>query len=109
MVLYAGTLAWGVGAGVVPRSAVGVFAAVNLLTVVTYWRDKRAAVEGRWRVPERTLHLWSLAGGWPAAWWSQRVLRHKSSKASFRWGYWGTVALHGAAVASWVIWRLGMP
>lgn len=109
MVLYATALAWAVGSGVVPISVVWVFGVVNLLTFATYWRDKRAAAAGRWRVAERTLHLWSLAGGWPAAWWSQRVLRHKSSKVSFRWGYWGTVLLHGAASAGWVLWRLGAP
>lgn len=106
MVLYASALAWAVGTGVVPRSVVWVLAAVNLLTFATYWWDKRAAVAGHWRVSERTLHLWSLAGGWPAAWWAQQALRHKSSKASFRWGYWGTVVLHAVAAAGWVAWRL---
>ena len=47
------------------------------------------------------LHLWSLAGGWPAAWWAQRLLRHKSSKAAFLRIYWLTVLLHTGATVAW--------
>ena len=51
------------------------------------------------------VHLWSLARGWPGAWFAQQVLRHNSSKQSFREAYWATVVLNcGAWVAS--IWWL---
>jgi uncharacterized membrane protein YsdA (DUF1294 family) len=44
----------------------------------------RGAGVGKWRIKEDTLHVWSLAGGWPGAWFAQQVLRHKSRKESFR-------------------------
>jgi len=64
--------------------------------------DKGAAQSGRWRTPEKHLHLLSLAGGWPSAWCAQQWLRHKSSKQEFRTVYWATVVLHCAALAAWV-------
>ena len=79
---------------------------LNLAAFFAYWQDKFAAQQGRWRTPEATLHLWSLAGGWAGAWLAQQALRHKSAKGSFRAVYWFTVVLHcGAAVAAWWSWR----
>jgi len=72
---------------------------VSLLTFLAYWWDKSSARRGRWRTPESTLHLWSLAGGWPGGLAAQRLLRHKSSKQEFLWMFWITVLLNIAAVA----------
>ena len=79
------------------------WAALNLLTFALYARDKHAARTGQWRTPENTLHLLSLLGGWPAALVAQRVLRHKTSKASFQAMYWLTVGGNLASVAAWVL------
>jgi uncharacterized membrane protein YsdA (DUF1294 family) len=75
-------LGWGVWAGRLPLWSLGAAAAINLLTFVTYAMDKSAAQSGRWRTPEKHLHLLSLAGGWAGAWCAQQWLRHKSSKRS---------------------------
>lgn len=103
MLAYAAALA----AAVVTQALAGWVAwgvlAVNFVTFLAYALDKQAARQGRWRVRERTLHLWSLAGGWPAAWWAQRLLRHKSAKAAFQRVYWGTVVLHGVALGGWLL------
>lgn len=64
-----------------------------------YWLDKRSAQHGGWRIAERSLHAWALAGGWPGAWLAQRVLRHKSRKGLFRWLYLLTVLLNLAILA----------
>ncbi len=53
-----------------------------------YAADKRAAVAGEWRTPERTLLLVSLLGGWPGAVVAQQVLRHKNRKTSFQVASW---------------------
>ncbi len=82
---------------------VAAWAALNLLTFALYARDKHAARRGQWRTPENTLHLLSLLGGWPAARVAQRVLRHKTSKASFQAVYWLTVVGNLACVAAWVL------
>jgi uncharacterized membrane protein YsdA (DUF1294 family)/cold shock CspA family protein len=100
--LYLAALIWATSTS---RLAVPVMLCVPLLSVVTfylYWRDKFAAQRGAWRTPEATLHLAGLAGGWPGGWLAQRLLRHKSNKASFRKVYWGTVVLHWFALVAWL-------
>ena len=53
-------------------AALGAALAVNLLTFLVYAIDKRAAQNGQWRTKESHLHLLSLAGGWPGAWFAQQ-------------------------------------
>ncbi len=99
--LYAAALAWAVSRHAIAPWLPWVLVAINLGTFLAYALDKHAARRGRRRIRERTLHLWSLAGGWPAAGMVQRVLRHKTAKASFQRGYWLAVLGHGLAVAGW--------
>jgi uncharacterized membrane protein YsdA (DUF1294 family)/cold shock CspA family protein len=61
-----------------------VYLFVSLLTFFLYWYDKNKAKNDGWRTPEKTLHLCSLAGGWPGALIAQRTLHHKSRKRSFQ-------------------------
>jgi uncharacterized membrane protein YsdA (DUF1294 family) len=70
------------------------YACLSVITFVVYAIDKSAARRKGQRTPERTLHLLSLAGGWPGALLAQRWLRHKSAKASFRRVFWVTVAVN---------------
>ena len=70
---------------------------ISLLTFVLYAVDKSAAQNGSWRTPESTLHLFSLAGGWPGAIIAQQTLRHKSKKQDFRAVFWITVVLNVGA------------
>jgi uncharacterized membrane protein YsdA (DUF1294 family)/cold shock CspA family protein len=71
---------------------------------VMYALDKWAATEGRWRISEETLILAGLIGGWPGAIVAQQVFRHKSSKASFRAAFWGSVAINVVAFVALHIW-----
>lgn len=75
----------------------GVYTAMSMATFVVYALDKRAATRGDWRVAEGTLHGLSLVCGWPGALLAQELLRHKSTKPSFRRIYWVTVALNVGA------------
>ena len=79
-------------------------AAINLATFAAYLYDKSAACrEGRYyRVPETVLHALALAGGSPAAFAGQKLLRHKSSKRPFRAWFWGIVVLQIAALSLWI-------
>jgi uncharacterized membrane protein YsdA (DUF1294 family)/cold shock CspA family protein len=79
--------------------AVGLLVALNIGTAVAYAVDKRAARRGTRRVPERTLLVCGLVGGWPGAVLAQQLLRHKTGKPAFRRAFALTVAAHLAVVA----------
>ena len=74
-----------------------VYLALSIVCLLAYAIDKSAAVAGRWRLSEQSLLLLGLAGGWPGALIAQQLFRHKSSKASFRNAFWGTVVINVAA------------
>lgn len=74
------------------------YTGLSVITFVAYAIDKSAAQAGRWRTKETTLHLLSLAGGWPGALIAQETLRHKSRKNSFRYIYAITVVLNLAGL-----------
>ena len=86
----------------IPHLIFALYLLVSLLTLIAYRADKSAARKGTWRTSENTLHLLSLAGGWPGALVAQQTLRHKSSKQSFRSVFWATVFLNCGAF----IWLL---
>ena len=75
---------------------------IGLVTFFVYSKDKRAAINGNWRVPEKTLHIFSVVGGWLGALIAQDKLRHKTQKQPFRSIYWLTVAANVAAF----VWTL---
>ena len=72
---------------------------LSLVAFVFYGFDKRRARKDGRRVPEKTLHLIALFGGWPGALIGQRVFRHKTQKLSYRIVFWLCVMLHLAVVA----------
>jgi uncharacterized membrane protein YsdA (DUF1294 family) len=80
------------------------FAFINSTTFLIYVHDKRRSRIAGWRVKETTLHLFSLLGGWPAAFLAMGLLRHKTRKIGFLFVFWGSVAL-------WLIgwWKLYAP
>jgi uncharacterized membrane protein YsdA (DUF1294 family) len=65
-----------------------------MMTFVIYAVDKSAAVNDRWRIPENTLHLLALSGGWIGAVFAQYILRHKTKKQPFRMLFLVTVVLN---------------
>ena len=81
------------------------YIAASVAAFLVYGADKSAAQSGRWRTPERTLHVLSLIGGWPGALVGQRVFRHKSRKQSFRAAFYVTVAINCIALL-WLIYVL---
>jgi len=78
----------------IPFLILVIYIVVSILTFVMYALDKWSAKQGKWRTPESTLHLLSLAGGWPGALLAQQTLRHKSSKQPFRIVFWATVLIN---------------
>ncbi|SDP77767.1 Uncharacterized membrane protein YsdA, DUF1294 family [Desulforhopalus singaporensis] len=82
----------------IPSQLIYCYALMSVVTFIMYAKDKSAAGLGRWRTPERTLHILSLLGGWPGAKIAQSFLRHKSKKISFRVTYWITVIMNCGAL-----------
>jgi uncharacterized membrane protein YsdA (DUF1294 family)/cold shock CspA family protein len=78
----------------VPAGWFLLYLGLSVVTFGLYAVDKAQAARDGMRVPEARLHLLALVGGWPGGLLAQQFLRHKSVKASFRRGFWITVALN---------------
>ncbi len=78
--------------------ALFVLAVANLLAFGLFWFDKSQARTHGWRVSERLLLLFSLAGG-VGAWMGQHILRHKTRKEPFRTLLGIVIVIHLAGVA----------
>ncbi len=76
-----------------------VFLLSSLLTWLIYGADKLAARKAWRRVPETTLLVLGLVGGWPGAILGQQCFRHKTQKQPFRTWFFISVALNVAALA----------
>ena len=56
---------------------------INLAAFIFYGADKRKAVRGDWRIPEKTLLLLALAGGGIGAFLGMQIFRHKTKHLQF--------------------------
>lgn len=70
------------------------------LTFALFCLDKRAAIHNRRRLPERTLHLFSLFFGVPGAILAIVALHHKNRKPSFWLVTAGIAIIH---VVAWIV------
>jgi len=75
-----------------------IYPIMSLIVYLMYAHDKLIALRGGWRIPESTLHLAELIGGWPGAYVAQQTMRHKTVKTSYQTTYWAIVVLH---IAGW--------
>jgi uncharacterized membrane protein YsdA (DUF1294 family)/cold shock CspA family protein len=91
--------------GWLPRAVVAGYAAVSAITCFAYLADKSAALRGRRRTPENTLHLLALLGGWPGAAFAQQHFEHKRSKAAFVAAFRLTVAANLVLLAAGLVLR----
>lgn len=66
------------------RTVLAVYlAAINIAAVVAAYADKRRAIRGRWRIPERTLLLLGFFGGAAGELLAMLLIRHKTKHAKF--------------------------
>lgn len=75
------------------------------ITLVAFGIDKRRSMRDGRRIPEKTLHLYAMCGGWPGALLGQRLFRHKTRKQPFVLILWSIVGLHLAWIG-WLIYEL---
>ena len=60
-----------------------VLAAVNIAPYFLMWQDKQRAIRQQWRIPERTLLLLSLLGGFIGIHLGRQHFRHKTQRWYF--------------------------
>ncbi len=77
-------------------------AAINPLTFGAFAWDKRRALRGGRRIPERALLALSLAGGSPAAALAMPLLRHKTRKPPFLLAFAAVLVVQALGLAVWV-------
>ena len=76
----------------------------SLVSFVSYGWDKRQARIRGQRIPEQTLHVVDVIGGWPGGLMAQQMFRHKNRKVRFQVVYWITVLAH-LAVVGYSFWQ----
>lgn len=98
-----GVLAFAVFVIPLPVWILAPYTVMSIITFITYGADKRAAIDGRRRVPEATLHWYEMLGGWPGALIAQEYYHHKSAKASYQVFFWSIVIFHLVALVVYSI------
>ncbi|MCK4873821.1 MAG: DUF1294 domain-containing protein [Phycisphaerales bacterium] len=88
------------------RWAAITYVLMSLLTLLAFGADKRRAMRGCRRIPEASLHLLELLGGFPGAMLGGRLFRHKTRKRRYRFITGAIALLH---VAGWLAWLLILP
>ncbi|MCJ8344549.1 DUF1294 domain-containing protein [bacterium] len=63
------------------------FLAINFVSFMIYFLDKKLAIYGWFRVPEKTLLILGLLGGTVGACIAQKVFKHKTQKRSFQFAF----------------------
>lgn len=72
------------GSALLPHPLAMWFLLASALTFVIYGADKMAARKAWRRVPESTLLVCGVVGGWPGAIFGQQLFRHKTQKHPFK-------------------------
>lgn len=72
----------------------GIYVITSLVGFVLIMQDKRFAQHDMWRIPESTLHVLELVGGWPGSGIAQQIFRHKTRKTSYQVTFWVIAVVH---------------
>ena len=87
----AGWVTWAYLQNMLPPGVFVFLCVINAVTLMQYAYDKFCAVKKRGRVSEKSLHIWAVVGGWPAATLGQEIFSHKTRKLRFRLMHWFVV------------------
>jgi uncharacterized membrane protein YsdA (DUF1294 family) len=82
-----------------------VYVLMGVGTFLLYRVDKNRAIQGQWRIPESSLQLCALFGGWSGALFAQQYLRHKNRKVSFQLVFWLIVSVHLLVWGDWLLFK----
>jgi uncharacterized membrane protein YsdA (DUF1294 family) len=87
-------------------SILAYFMAINIVTLLLFWWDKRCATLYKRRIPERSLLLCVALGGAFGAWRAMKRYHHKVHNKSFRRKIWIIVVLQLLSIG--ILTYLGM-
>lgn len=59
---------------------------INILGYISMWADKRKAIKGKYRIPEKTLFLFAILGGSVGSIIGMKKFRHKTKHWYFKYG-----------------------
>ena len=79
---------------------------INITAFVTMAADKRKAVKGKWRIPERVLFGLAILGGSIGAIAGMYTFHHKTRHRSFTIGL-PAILLVQLSVAGYLFWSIG--
>jgi uncharacterized membrane protein YsdA (DUF1294 family) len=77
------------------------FLLVNSVVIILFAADKYLAISNRYRISEKSLTLWALAGGSIGAITAQQLFRHKTQK--FKYRLWIILFIH--FILGWYAWK----
>lgn len=63
------------------------FVVINIIGFFIMWLDKRKAIKGSWRIPEKTLFIITALGGGIGTIAGMYTFRHKTQKIQFVIGF----------------------
>ena len=63
------------------------FIVINIIGFFIMWLDKRKAIKGSWRIPEKTLFIITALGGGIGTIAGMYTFRHKTQKVAFVIGF----------------------
>lgn len=63
------------------------FVVINIIGFFIMWLDKRKAIKGSWRIPEKTLFIITALGGGIGTTIGMYAFRHKTQKIQFVIGF----------------------
>ena len=73
-------------------------ALINIVAFIMCSIDKNRAIQGRYRIPEKTLFLVSFLGGAVGMWFAMQSVRHKTKHVRFMLGIPLIALINSAAV-----------
>ena len=75
---------------------------INIIGFLAMFIDKRKAIKGAWRIPEKTLFLLTLLGGGIGTIAGMYIFRHKTKKLKFTVGFPVILITEIALIVYWI-------
>ncbi|MBC3888316.1 DUF1294 domain-containing protein [Acetobacterium paludosum] len=79
---------------------------INFVTFFLFWKDKRRSKRDAWRIPEKTLLIFSVVGGSVGGIMGMKVFHHKTKHLQFSLGL-PVILLFQVGIAAVAFFKFG--